>query len=168
MELEHGKPPEEIKVPELKHPSREEYRRVLKTGTDAEGHPVHPQDLKDLRKATIADLKAFGGEVNTANANLKSYVDKLAGEHQWTLLNLIAYLIDKKILPENADKDFAEYMATSKETVAADMAMAREFLAKKQQEDSEKDKTIIPEILKPGEVTPKPLLKIVSGDTGGN
>lgn len=143
--MEHNVPPEEIKVPELIHPSREEYRRLLKTGADTEGNPVHPQDLKNLRKATMADVMAFGQEVNKANQNLKEYVDKLSGEHQWTLLNLIAYLMDKKILPESADKDFAEYMVKSKDAVAADIEMAKQFLAEKQKKDAEeKPKIILP------------------------
>lgn len=143
--MEHNVPPEEIKVPELIHPSREEYRRLLKTGTDTEGNPVHPQDLKNLRKATMADVMAFGQEVNKANQNLKEYVDKLSGEHQWTLLNLIAYLMDKKILPESADKDFAEYMVKSKDAVSADIEMAKQFLAEKQKKDAEeKPKIILP------------------------
>lgn len=156
MDLEFNKPPEKIEVPELKHPPREEYRRLVKTGADSEGHPVHPDDLKNLRKATMADLLAFGGEVNKANVNLKTYVDKISGEHQWTLLNLIAYLIDKKILPENADKDFADYMVKSKEALDADIEMAKKFLAEKQKKDIEDNPKVLildtPKVLIPDDV----------------
>ncbi len=115
--LEFGKPPEELKVPERVMPNRKEYRRLLKTGKDEQGNEAHTQDVKDLRRATIGDLKAFGVEVNKANKNLKLYIDQLTDQSQWTLLNFIAFLIDSKVLKETAAEDFEVYVRTMKEEV---------------------------------------------------
>ena len=142
--LEFGKQAPEIPVPAHNLPSREEMRKLIKTGKDSEGHEIHLQDMKDLRRATLGDLKAFGFEVNKANQNLKAYVDKLAGEHQWTFLNFIAFLIYKGILTEETVAEFTKYTEDSKKEVEG----AKEFLKQKQVLEAEiKPVVAVPEVV---------------------
>lgn len=129
--LEHGKPMEEIKVPELTYPSREEYRHLLKTGKDAEGNEAHPEDLKNLRNARMADLLAFGQEVNKATGNLKNYIDRITGSQQFTLLSVIAFLINKGVLPPEAGQEFDEFAKQADQELAVMGAEARKIMAEK-------------------------------------
>ena len=127
QKLEFGKQAPDIPVSTHNLPSRKEMRKLIKTGKDSEGHEIHPQDMKDLRRATIGDFKNFGQLVNFANQNLKKYVDDLVGQNQWVLLNFIAYLTEKGILPATAPEEFAKYTEDSKKEIEG----AKEFLKEK-------------------------------------
>ncbi len=140
----------DIKVPQLNLPNRDELRRLLKTGRDAEGNEAHPDDLKNLRKARMSDLVAFGLEVNKANNNLKAYIDAEIGKKDWILINLVGFLVENGYLPEDAPEKFSEFLANS----TAEIENARKFLAEKQDE--------LANAAKPAEVVvEKPVLTIV-------
>lgn len=145
----------DIRVPVLNMPSREEVKSILKTGKGLDGTPVHPQSREDLRKATIADLKAFGKEVNIANAALNDKLNRIIDEMDlavkeihWNFANLLSFLGAEGILKEGALEKFEAFKVESEK----EMQKAAEFVLK-QREDAAKGTPPAPVI---DIVTPEP------------
>jgi hypothetical protein len=146
--------PGEIKVPVLELPNRAELRSIMKTGKGLNGFPVHPDSVKNLRKATIADLLAFGQEVNKANAALNHKLDGVIDnmdlalkEVNWNFATFLSFLGSVGILKEDSLPAFEKFKAAAEE----EMVKAGEFLLKQQEE---KARAAAAE-------TPKPKLEIV-------
>lgn len=106
----------EIKVPVQDLPSRADIRQILKTGHDTKGQQVHPESVKMLRVARIADLFAFGQEVNKANAELVNVfklnlegIDLNFKEVHWNFATFISFLAESGYLKEGALDAFAEF-----------------------------------------------------------
>jgi hypothetical protein len=127
---------EEIKVPILDMPSREEVRKIAKTGKGLDGTPVHPDTMKHLRKATIADLIAFGAEVNKANDNLNrkmnSIIDNMdlaLKEVHWNFAAFMSFLDSEDIVKPGLVTRFEEH----KKKLEDELSKAAEELFKKEQ-----------------------------------
>ena len=130
----------EIKVPILDLPSRSEVRSILKTGKGQDGTPVHPDTQRNLRKATIADILAFGNEVNKANAALNRKMESIIDntdlalkEVHWNFATFLSFLGSKGILDANGLADYEEFKAKAGE----ELEKAAEYLFK--QQEAQKD-----------------------------
>jgi hypothetical protein len=135
---------EEIVVPVLDLPNREESKSILRTGKTTEGFPVSEESRKDLRKATIMDLKAFGREVNKANTVLDAKIndmfdsfDLAIRDQTWNFATFLSFLAQQGILKEGALQEYEIF----KEGAEQELAKASEFLLKKQEEAKEKSET---------------------------
>lgn len=145
--MEYGKPPEEVKLQEKVLPSRDEYRKILKTGKGSDGYEAHPQDVKDLRRASLGDLKSMGNEFNIILKELKSYIDILSTNSSWALLQFTDFLIEEGVLKEGASDRFDEFVA---KRVQAEV--------EKKKQDLEKQKAlseIIPTVVTVDEIKKK-------------
>jgi hypothetical protein len=87
-------------------PNRAEIRHMLKTGKTSDGHPVYEGDLKLLQPARLFHLKQLGDEANVANTKLKEYVDMIQDKRDQTLITLLGFLTEKKIIDPT---EYAEY-----------------------------------------------------------
>lgn len=136
--------PGKINVPILDLPSREDRRAIVKTGRDTKGNEVHPDTKKHLRAATIADLVAFGAEVNKANAALNSVmlenfkafgteVDLRFTEVNWNFGSFLNYLGTTGVLPADFLTKYEEFKANAEEEIkkaAAEIEKKQEEAAK--------------------------------------
>lgn len=112
----------EIKVPVQDLPSRADIRKILKTGHDTQGRQIHPESVKMLRIARIADLFAFGNEVNKANAAVLQMVkgsldsvDLSFKEVHWNFATFLSFLSEAGYLKEGALEAFAEFKKKAEE-----------------------------------------------------
>jgi hypothetical protein len=126
---------EEIVVPVLDLPNREESKSILRTGKTTEGFPVSEESRKDLRKATIMDLKAFGREVNKANAVLDKKIndvfesfDLAIRDNNWNFAVFLSFLAQQGVLKEGALEEFEKF----KKGAEDEMERASDFLAEKE------------------------------------
>jgi hypothetical protein len=138
----------EIKVPILDLPSRAEVRSILKSGKGQDGTPVHPDTRKHLRKAVIADLLAFGTEVNKANSALNKKIDSVIDntdlslkDLNWNYATLLSFLSTKLSMPTF----ISDYEAFRKQA-EEDFTKAAEEIFKKQNGNN-------PEVPTEGEVS---------------
>lgn len=122
MPENNEQPVGEIKVPVQDLPSRADIRKILKSGTDTQGRQIHPESVKMLRIARIADLFAFGQEVNKANAELVGLVkqnldsvDLSFKEVHWNFATFISFLAESGYLKEGALDAFAEFKKKAEE-----------------------------------------------------
>jgi len=111
-----------IKVPVQDLPSRADIRSILKSGKDAAGREVHPDSVKMLRGARIADLFAFGQEVNKANAELVRLVTKALDsidlsfkEVHWNFATFMSFMAENGYLKEGALEAFEKFKAQAEE-----------------------------------------------------
>ncbi len=124
--------PTEVKVTPLVMPSRQELRRLKKTGKDAQGNEARPQDVANLRKATIADLIAFGVEVNKANNALNAKVEQLSintqvaiTEVNFIITNIIPFLVGKEVLTPAALQEFEDHVESMKQELEKALDFAK-------------------------------------------
>jgi len=129
-----------IEVPILDLPSRAERRSIRKTGKGVDGTEAHPDSRKHLRVAVIADLIAFGGEVNKANGALNAKVDgmfKQFGEEidlrllevNWNFGTFLNFLGTSGIFPADFLTKFEEFKKKAEE----DLKKEAEEVLKKQE-----------------------------------
>ncbi|VVB50696.1 Uncharacterised protein [uncultured archaeon] len=141
--------PGKIEVPILDMPNREERRAMAKSGKDGRGNEIHPDSQKNLRNATLADLLAFGIEVNKANASLNSKmedtfkrfgteVDLRFTEVHWNFGTFLNFLGTQGILSDDFLVKFEEFKKKAEEDLvkAADTVLKKE--AEKAPEAEEK------------------------------
>jgi hypothetical protein len=118
-------------------PSREEVRSILKTGKGLSGEEVHPNSRKGLRTARLIDLETIGDEVNRANKALHELILKMAtgmdqaiSEDRTNFFAFVTFLVDKKVLGENAMEDYYKFKAE----FIDNMNKAGEYLRQKEAE----------------------------------
>jgi len=116
QETAETEPVVKINVPVQDLPSRADIRSILKSGKDTQGREVHPESVKMLRVARIADLFAFGQEVNKANneivrllQNSLVHIDIDFKEVHWNFATFMSFLVESGLLKEGALEAFAEY-----------------------------------------------------------
>jgi hypothetical protein len=146
LNAEKSPEPGKIDVPVLDLPSREERRSIIQTGKGLDGTPVHPESRKNLRVAVIADLKAFGAEVNKANAALNKKVDdsfKIIADEMslgftevnWNFTSFLSFLGTLGIMPSDFLTKYEEFKKKSEE----ELMKAAEVILKKQEEEKVKE-----------------------------
>ena len=112
-------------------PNRAEIRHIRKTGKGLDGTPVHPEDVKLLEPARLFHLKQLAGEANTANQELKKYVDNIQEKRDQTFITLLGFLTEKGILDP---VEYAEYCEKARVEFEEMMKKAQENLQKKADE----------------------------------
>ena len=132
--------PINVQVPVLNMPNREEARSILKTGKSLDGTPVHPDTVQNLRKATIADLKAFGAEVNKATTALDNKINAIVDSFDlaikdihWNFATFLSFLGEHGVLKEDALTLYEAFKKKAEE----DMAKVADFLMHKQKQGNQ-------------------------------
>jgi hypothetical protein len=142
-------------------PSREEVKAILKTGKGVDGTPVHETSRKLLRTARLIDLETIGEEVNRANKALDDKinsmaqgVDKAISEDRTNFFAFMTYLVDRKILPEDAMEDYYKFKADFIEN----MNKAGEYLQQKEAEIEKQKEEMIKKAQEDGKPVPELIL----------
>jgi hypothetical protein len=144
-------------------PGREEVRSILKTGKGLSGEEVHPNSRKGLRTARLVDLETMGDEINRANKALHDLIMEMAkgmdtaiSEDRTNFFAFVTFLVDRKVLGENAMEDYYKFKAE----FIHNMNKAGEYLKQKEEEIEKQKAELVAKANSEGkpEETPKIIL----------